>query len=470
MTMSAGDSGRIASIGGLADGAAATAEAQTGLGVGRKLGSGAAWTLGGYGVAQVIRFATSMVVTRLLVPELFAIMLIVNTVRTGTELLSDIGIGQSVIRSPRGEEPAFYNTAWTLQVWRGLALFLLCAGLAMPISAIYDIPELRYVLPVAGSTLFLTGFTSMALPLLRRRMSFPRLAGFEVICAVLTSTFQIALAFVYPTVWALVIGLIFGTVVMVAGSFRLKELRHKFEIDRNCASEIMSFGKWITASSAVFFVSMNLDRIYFPAVISLNMLGIFAIARTITDVVNAIFIRLNNSILFPHIASEAARPRHELRKDIGKIRKRFLAVSALAMGSLTASADLLVAILFDHRYHAAGWMASVLTVGIWFAILASSAESSLLGLGRPQAATVSNSAKLIWLIAALPFSVSAYGMIAGVAAISAGDLVRYLATVPHQRRASFSFLLQDAGATSAMVTVIGVLALVRHALGLPFMI
>src|SRR5688572_3268061 len=70
--------------------------------LGRKLGSGAAWTLGGYGLAQVIRFATSMVVTRLLAPELFAIMLIVNTVRTGAELLSDVGIGQSVIRSPRG--------------------------------------------------------------------------------------------------------------------------------------------------------------------------------------------------------------------------------------------------------------------------------------------------------------------------------------------------------------------------------
>ena len=448
---------------------AAPVPAGPGAGVGRKLASGAAWTLGGYGVAQVIRFATSMAVTRLLAPELFGIMLIVNTVRTGAELLSDIGIGQSVIRSPRGEEPAFYNTAWTLQVGRGLALFALCALLAFPISAIYGIPELLYVLPAAGSTLLITGFTSMALPILRRRMSFPRLAVFEVVTALLYSVFQIAVAYIYPTIWALVIGLIFGSLVTVAGSFRLENLKHTFALNRDCFSEILSFGKWITASSAVFFVTMNLDRLYFPAVISLAILGVYAIARTITDIVSAVFTRLNNSILFPHIAAQAERSPSALRSDIGKIRRRFLLGSAIPVALLAGSADLLVTVLFDHRYHAAGWMASVLTVGVWFAILASIAESSLLGLGRPQAATFANSAKLVWLIAALPVAVSAYGLLATMVAISASDVVRYVATIPQQRRASFSFLLQDAAATAVLLAVIGFVAVVRTALSLPFL-
>jgi O-antigen/teichoic acid export membrane protein len=411
-----------------------------------------------------------MAVTRLLAPELFGIMLVVNTVRTGAELLSDIGIGQSVIRSARGEEPSFYNTAWTLQIIRGVGLFLLCAALAVPTAAIYNIPLLLYVLPAAGSTLLITGFTSMALPLLRRRMSFPRLAVFEVVTALIYSVFQVAVAFVYPNVWALVIGLVFGSVVNVAMSFRLKQLNHRFALDRIHVLEILSFGKWVTLSSAVFFVTMNLDRIYFPAVISLQMLGIFAIARTITDIVNTVYIRLNNSILFPHIAAEAGLPREQIRGDIGGIRRRFLAVSALAVGALAGSADLLVHLLFDHRYHAAGWMASILTVGIWFAILASTAESSLLGLDRPQAASFSNGAKLAWLVVALPLAVGTYGMVAAIAAISASDVVRYLATIPQQRRASFSFLLQDAAATGVLLAVISLAALARLVFGLSFLL
>src|SRR5690606_30095453 len=146
---------------------------------------------------------------------------------------------------------------------------------------------------------------SMALPLLRRRMSFPRLAVFEIVTALLYSVFQIAVAFIYPTVWALVIGLIFGSLVTVAGSFRLEHLRHRFVLNRDSISEILSFGKWITISSIIYFATMNLDRIYFPAVVTLQFLGIYAIARTITDILSAVFIRLNNSILFPHIAAEA---------------------------------------------------------------------------------------------------------------------------------------------------------------------
>jgi O-antigen/teichoic acid export membrane protein len=438
--------------------------------VSRKFASGAAWTLGGYGLAQAIRFATSVAVTRLLAPELFGIMLIVNMVRTGAELLSDIGIGQSVVRSPRGEQPAFYNTAWTLQIWRGFALFVLCALLALPVSAIYEIPELVYVLPAAGSTLLISGLTSMALPILRRRMSFPRLAVFEVVTALLFAVFQVAIAFIYPTIWALVIGLVFGSLVTVAASYGLEKFRHGFKIDRDCVSEILSFGKWITASSAIYFITMNLDRMYFPTVLTLEVLGVFAIARTISEIVSTVFLRLNTSILFPHIAAEASRPRTALRSSISTLRQGFLIASAVAVGLLAATADLLVVAVFDTRYHSAGWMASFLTVGVWFAILASTAESSLLGLGRPQTATYANSAKLVWLVVALPLAFGAHGMVAAILAIAASDMVRYVATVPEQRHAGFSFLLQDAAATATFFAIIGLVALARVWLELSFLL
>jgi hypothetical protein len=115
-------------------------------------------------------------------------------------------------------------------------------------------------------------------------------------------------------------------------------------------------------------------------------------------------------------------------------------------------------------------MASILTVGIWFAILASTAESSLLGLDRPQAASFSNGAKLAWLVVALPLAVGTYGMVAAIAAISASDVVRYLATIPQQRRASFSFLLQDAAATGVLLAVISLAALARLVFGLSFLL
>lgn len=439
------------------------------ISTGLKLASGAAWTMAGYGTAQVIRFGTSIALTRILAPELFGIMMIVNTVRSGAELLSDIGITQSVIVSPNGEQRPFYRTAWTLQIGRGLVLFVLCALISFPISAFYEMPILIYLLPAAGATLLVAGFTSMSLPILRRRMDFRRLAIFETSIAVLYAVFQITVAYIYPTVWALIIGLIFGSLIMTLGSFFLLDVKNKIEINRVYLREIFNFGKWITALSAVFFLTANFDRIYLPTVLTLEMLGVFAIARTITDVVNTIFVRLNNSILFPYVASQGKAPRDTLRQDLARTRLWFLCASAAIVGLLAASADLLVTTLFDPRYHAAGWMASILLLGIWFSVLASTAESSLMGLGRPQAGTFANGAKLLWLVVSLPVAFGAYGMIGAIVAISAGDGIRYLATIHEQRRASFSFLTQDASVSLILLTVIALAALARTAFNLPFL-
>ena len=87
-------------------------------GLDRRSFRGALWTVGGFGAGQVIRFVSNIILTRLLVPQLFGLMAIVNTVRMGIELISDLGIGQNMIYSPNASDPEYYNTAWTLQIIR----------------------------------------------------------------------------------------------------------------------------------------------------------------------------------------------------------------------------------------------------------------------------------------------------------------------------------------------------------------
>jgi O-antigen/teichoic acid export membrane protein len=298
-------------------------------------------------------------------------------------------------------------------------------------------------------------------------MNFRVLAYFEIGTAVAYSAFQLVIAYLYPTVWSLVLGLIFGSLVSVAGSFSLGHIRHRFRLDPAHIKEIISFGKWITASSAVFFVTANLDRMYLPSVLALKTLGIFAIARTITDVVNNVFVRLNNSILFPFVASRGQSFPSAVRRELGGARGKFLFLAAASLGLLCATVDLLVFHLFDARYRDAGAMASVLLCGTWFAILSSTAEASLLGLGRPQVTAIANGAKLVWLLAVLPVATATYGIPAAIVAIAASDIVRYLATIPAQKRASFSFLLQDWCATAIMLLVTLAVVFARASFGMP---
>src|ERR1700679_1935780 len=101
---------------------------------------GAVWTTAAYGLGQVLRLATNIALTRFLSPEIFGLMVIVNALKYGVDLVADIGIGQNVIYNQNGNDPRFYNTAWTLQIIRGLLLFVAGIAAALPVAKIYQTP------------------------------------------------------------------------------------------------------------------------------------------------------------------------------------------------------------------------------------------------------------------------------------------------------------------------------------------
>src|SRR3954462_15017263 len=120
------------------------------LGVPKSLVVRLGWTTVSYGAAQFLRLLNNVILARLLAPPIFGLMAIVNAIRTGIELLSDVGIIQNIVSNPRGDDPNFYDTAWTLQAVRGLLLAALCILLAVPAARFFSYPELGAILPLAS--------------------------------------------------------------------------------------------------------------------------------------------------------------------------------------------------------------------------------------------------------------------------------------------------------------------------------
>ena len=123
--------------------------------------------------------------------------------------------------------------------------------------------------------------------LVQKRLQIFRLVAFEIASGVVWAIGQITFAYFIPTVWALIFGLIFGSVVAMIGSyFLLPDIKHKFKIVRVYVWQIVHFGKWIFLSSTVYFLSMSFDRLYLAAAIPLALLGVYGIARAISDLLS----------------------------------------------------------------------------------------------------------------------------------------------------------------------------------------
>jgi O-antigen/teichoic acid export membrane protein len=121
------------------------------------------WTAGGYGASQVLRLGSSLILTRLLFPEAFGLMALAQVFMQGLQMFSDVGLGPAVVRDRRGDDPAFVNTAWTIQVIRGLALWGCTCLLAVPLARLFGEPMLTRLVPVAGITALIAGFNATSI-------------------------------------------------------------------------------------------------------------------------------------------------------------------------------------------------------------------------------------------------------------------------------------------------------------------
>ena len=428
---------------------------------------GTIWTTGAYAVGQIIRLGTNVILARLLAPEIFGVIWIVYSLRIGIELVSDVGIGQSIIYNEHAEDPDFYNTAWTLQLIRGTILWIAFIAAALPVAHFYQSPILVFIIPISAFSLVLSGLTSIGKPLLQKRMGFGRLNVFDTLMAFLSSAVNVSFAYFSPTIWALVFGGVIGAVPSTIGSyFLLSDVRQRFFLAKKFIREILHFGKWIFVSSIVFFLSSYIDRLYLPGVIPLELVGVYGIARSIADLSNNLVMRLGNIVLFPLISSHSQMPRAELREQLASIRAKFLLVAALGFSLFVTTADLAIKVLYDARYQAATWILPLLIVGSWFSTLASLSESALLGLGKPNYSAFSNGSKLVFLAIGLPLGVKFAGLVGGVFVIALSDLARYIPVFIGQRREHFSFARQDFLVTIALFAMTALTEWLRWISGL----
>lgn len=173
----------------------------------------AGFILIGFGGQNILRLASNLILTRLLFPEAFGLMSLVMVFLTGLALFSDLGVNVSIMQHKRGEDRAFLNTAWTLQIVRGVLLWLVCCAIAWPAAQIYQEPQLLRLLPVAGLAAVIGGFTTTKIAVANRNLQI----GVQVMTGLgaqsIGIVIMVALAWVWRDVWALVVGGLLGALL-----------------------------------------------------------------------------------------------------------------------------------------------------------------------------------------------------------------------------------------------------------------
>jgi O-antigen/teichoic acid export membrane protein len=391
----------------------ATAESKTTGGTSLRrlaiLGSGA--EIMGFGAAQVLRMAGNLVLTRMLSPDAFGLAALVTLTTQGLYMFSDVGIQPAVVRHERGNEPGFLNTAWTLQVGRGLVLGIITVILAWPLSVLYAEPRLTGLMLVGALGVTAFSLHSAALYSLRRSVNIAPLVALELGVQFVTLGIVIALAFALRSAWALVIGMAISSSLRTVASFWLPSShRHAIHWDREVLRYMREFGKWIFLSTALTFISRQGDRLILGKLLGVSELGVYSVAVMLSEAMSELVTRVTHGVIFPLLSRVREEGSERLQMVYHRTRLALGALSLPILGAIAASGRFIVYFLFDSRYHEAGWMLELLAIRVAMLCTLTPCETCLNALGKSRYGFIQGLVRSIWIALFVPLGVHFGGL------------------------------------------------------------
>lgn len=364
---------------------------------------GSIWTLAGHGGVMAIRMGRTLIMTRLLFPEVYGLMVLVWAVLYGLQMFADTGITTTIIRDPRGDDPDFLNTAFTTNVIRGVLLWLVSCAIAYPLAVVYHQPALAQLLPATGLTAIVHGLVSTAIYTRRRHMDFRRLAIMDLATEVVMTLVLILWAYLSHSVWSLVGGAVIAQIFMVVVSHvYLPGIRNRFRWDRTALTTFTSFGKWIYLSSVVYFLSTQSDRFILGKYLDLAQLGVYGTATGLAAAILAVINKINSDVLFPAYSRVVQQGTEKFRAVLKKTRLVIDIAIVLPLAVVMMLGIRIIDLLYDSRYHDAGWMFQILTLRLLVVATLSNNESCLTALGHPKYLFFENVCRVVAIAIAIP--------------------------------------------------------------------
>jgi O-antigen/teichoic acid export membrane protein len=391
------------------------------------------WVVLASGLGHLLRLASNLIVTRLLVPEMFGLMSVATTVGTILAMLSDIGLQQAVIRSQRGNDKLFLDTVWVIQILRGFVLFggSLAVAVALMLASrwgwvsatsTYGDATLPWLIAGTGLWAVLNGFSSTLVLTSIRNFQLRPVFLLEFFGQLVCLAAMVLLAWLTHSIWALVLGaMVSSGFTVVLSHVLMKGERNRLRWDKTSADEVFSYGKWLAVSSAITVLASNADRLMLAGFATATLLGLYSVALSLVGALDAILTQLCAKVMLPALSEVARSEPARLPQTFVRLRWRIDPIILVSSGALFAAADWVVGSLYDTRYAEAGQMLRILSLGMIvsrYALI----QQVFLAMGKTRYFVPINALRLVATFTLIPLGYYLGGFTGALVAVAFRDL------------------------------------------------
>ena len=176
------------------------------------------WITWSRGVLQLLNFATTLLVARILMPADYGLMALAAFWTGMAGILADMGLGSAIIQFRNLNKKEIDTCFWVTMTLATVC----CVALSLSAPAIarwFAAPRLAEVLPVLSLVLPLTACRVVSDSLLRQRLALDRVSQAEVISSMVSLPLTLGCALAGFGVWTLVVGSLVNPAVRSIATF-----------------------------------------------------------------------------------------------------------------------------------------------------------------------------------------------------------------------------------------------------------
>ncbi|HNE06234.1 MAG TPA: lipopolysaccharide biosynthesis protein, partial [Anaerolineales bacterium] len=278
----------------------------------RHVGRGVMWSYLSFVLGKVMVFVSTVILARLLTPADFGLVGLASVLAGYLGTLHTFGVGEAFIQKKFGSEESA-NATFVLSVASGILLFLLSIIITPLVVIFFREPQIQSIFPVLAFTYVLTGLTTIHDALLVKELKFQQRLLPTFVQYMSKGIASIVLALMGFGAWAIVWGVLIGTLAKSITLIFVSPWRPSRAWDSKIAREIFGFGKFMVLQNIFGALEDNIDYMIVGRRLGVTDLGLYTLGYRAPEMA---------IISLPGVISNVAYPAYaKLQDDFGELQR-----------------------------------------------------------------------------------------------------------------------------------------------------
>ena len=342
----------------------------------------------------------SIILARILAPEAYGIIAVAMLAISLIQIFSEVGIKQSLIKENDYSAANMLDTAWTIEMLRGILIYCVVYLIAGRFALFFSKPETIPVIQVLGLLPLLRGLTSIRIIYLQKELRFKEQFLYEISGIAGPLLVSIPLALLLQNVWAIVWGTLASEIIKVGFSFVLAPYLPKFRLNFTHFARMFKFGKWILYGSIFSYFAMEIDTFFAAKFFDPRNLGLYSLAFAISNKPVAEIAKAMSNVLFPAFAKISGNRTRLIDAFLKSSFVLYLFIIPLALVIHLSASDFVLVFLGDEWIDIIACL-EILTIGVIFRVLTIPSGGLFNGIGKPKLVFLLGLLRMLLLITGL---------------------------------------------------------------------